>query len=202
MLLFAGEHHLFASHLSRWQAPYDFQAFVKVMFVDQKIQQDINHKLQAGQEYYILLVEHIDKERLMSGESLEVKVRLATKQTENPAELPLMDASIRSLFYRQIEQDEAQSQYEKYEKYYSVRSGNKSFLFNRVSKNRPFEHIVSAENQCTEYQDSLEVRLLKSNPQPVFSGSLKSLDAIAKKYGLKNLSTIYLDKKGLEENDN
>jgi len=201
MLLMAGEQHLFASHIPQWEFPYNFQSFVEVKFDDEKTEQKIKKKLEKSKNYFTLVPKSLEKHDLKSGEPFKVQVKIFDQLNEqlNREIIAETEASMRSLFYRQIDKNEKKNHYSKYEKYYSVRSGSLTYLFNRVSPYRPFDHIVVADNQCKDYLDSLEVEMFKSKPQPSFSGSLGSLKEIAKKYDLSNLSTIYFSKDSLKK---
>lgn len=200
MLLLAGEQHLLASHLPQWEPPLNFQAFVEVKFDDSETQSKLEQNLRKSSNFYTLVPNQLDKNDLKSGQPFRVKVDIFDKVNEevNKKLIASAEASMRALFYRQIQAYENKNQYSKYEKYYSVRSGSKSYLFNRISVYRPFDHIVIAENQCQDYPNTMEVRMLKSKPQPTFSGSIDSLKEIAKRYDLTNLTTIYLDKTSLK----
>lgn len=201
MLLMAGEQHLFASHIPQWEIPFNYQSFVEVKFEDKKTEQKIKKKLKKSKNYFTLVPESLNKQDLKSGEPFKVQVKVFDKLNKQLSDqlIANTEASMRSLFYRQIDKNEKKNHYSKYEKYYSVRSGSRTYLFNRVSPYRPFDHIVVADNKCEDYLDSLEVEMFKSKPQPSFSGSLGSLKEIAKKYDLSNLNTIYFSKKSLKQ---
>ena len=201
MLLMAGEQHLFASHIPQWEIPYNFQSFVEVKFDDKKTEHQLKKKLEKSKTYFTLVPDELSEKNLKSGETFKVHVKVFDDLNEklNNELVAETQASMRSLFYRQIDKNEKKNHYSKYEKYYSVRSGGLTYLFNRISPHRPFDHIVVADNQCKDYLNSLEVEMFKSKPQPSFSGSLGSLKEIAKRYDLTNLRTIYLNKTSLTQ---
>ncbi|MCW8997235.1 MAG: hypothetical protein OQK04_00785, partial [Kangiellaceae bacterium] len=164
-----------------------------------KTHQTIARKVENNQQIYTLVPKKLNKTDLKSGEEFDVKIDVFKGQFDNAGKriLESTDASMRSLFYRQIHKakKDKKKKYSKFEKYYAIQSGKKTFLFNRVTDYRPFEHVVIANNQCAMKNKSLEVRMLKSKSQPTYSGSLESLKAIADKYDLNDLRTIYLNKK-------
>ncbi len=197
MLLMSGEQHLFASHIPQWESPFNFQSFIEITFDDPKVNKKIKKKLAKSKRYYRLEPINLNVTDLKKGLPFDIAVKIYEPLEDKETKAPIIEtqATMRALFYRQMQKTERKNNYSKYEKYYSVRSGKVTYLFNRITPQRPFDHIVVADNKCEDYLESLEVEVFKSKPQPSFSGSLESLKEIAKKNQLSNLNTIYFKKK-------
>ncbi|TQV86937.1 hypothetical protein [Aliikangiella coralliicola] len=200
MLLLLGDGHLIGSHFPLWRKPHDFQAFVEVSFIDAKTQKSVVKKMEKSNNYFTLVPKPFDADKLKSGTDFNIKVDVYDGHFERAGKkiVDSANASMRALFYRQLVPELDEKNKSKYEKYYALYSGRKTFLFNRISAYRPFDHVVEAESNRENIYFPLEVKLVTSKSQPSYSGSLANLKAISKRYDLDIIRTIYLEKDELK----